>query len=382
MHLGAMLGMMKRAIEDQLRIDVQKKMVLLAGPRQVGKTTLSKSLVAHHQYLNFDDSDDRKIILKKAWDRTQDLVILDELHKKPKWKSWIKGIYDTEGNKPSLLITGSARLDIHRKGGDSLAGRHFLHRLHPLSLAELRDQVSPTEALETILKVGGFPEPFLNGEEAYAKRWRSSHLDRILREDLIDLEPVRQIKSIEILVDLLSDRVGSPISYANLARDLEVSPHSVKKWIGLLEMLYVVFVVPPFSRNMARALLKESKIYFYDIGRIENNLAARFENVVALSLLKDLHMREDALGERNQLYYLRDKEKREVDFLTLVDRKIESLVEVKVSDDSVSKSLVYFKERLHPKRTFQIVKDLKKEQTSRGIQVQSATKFLTHLEMR
>lgn len=367
---------MERLLKKAIQNDLENKIVLVSGPRQVGKTTLSKELFKKFTYLNFDSSDDRKIIANNSWDRSKDLIIFDELHKKPKWKSWIKGIYDTEGVRPRLLVTGSARMDVFKKGGDSLAGRHFHFRLHPFTVAELKGQMPAEDCLDRLLKVGGFPEPFLNGTEDFAKRWRSSHLERILKEDLLELEQVRNIKLVEVLTDLLAERVGSAVSYSSLARDLEVSPHTVKKWIGILESLYVIFVVPSYSKNLARAILKEPKIYFYDTGRIKDDPAARFENVIALSLLKKLHHGQDLRGEKSQLYYVRDKEKREVDFLTVVDGKIHDLVEVKLSDDKLSPHLSYFAERLKPATATQVVLNLKRDLSVKGISIRKAVEWL------
>ena len=372
---------MERTLTPYIAKDLETKMVLLSGPRQVGKTTLSQALNMKLQYLNFDSEEHRKIILGKTWDRSLELIVFDELHKKPKWKSWIKGIYDTEPRPPSFLVTGSARMDIFKKGSDSLAGRHFNYRLHPLSLAELENIFPPHEALETLLTCGGFPEPFLNGTDGFAKRWRRTHIDRILKEDILEIEQIRQFKSLELLVDLLSERVGSPISYSSLARDLEVSPNTIKRWIEILEAFYVIFVVPPFSKNLARSILKEPKIFFYDNGKVRNDEASKLENLVALSLLKDINLREDIKGEKGQLFYLRDKEKREVDFLVTRENKIHSLVEVKLSDNSFSKNLFYFEERLKPKQCFQIVKNLKLPQSTPKIKMQGVVEFLLGLEI-
>lgn len=205
-------------------------------------------------------------------------------------------------------------------------------------------------------------------------------MDRILKEDLLELEIVRNLKLIEILTDLLADRVGSPVSYSSLARDLEISPHTVKKWIGILESLFVVFVVPPYSKNIARAILREPKIYFYDTGRVKNDIGARLENVVACGLLKALQLGQDLRGEKSELFYVRDKEKREVDFLTIVDRKINDLVEVKNSDSHLSASLVHFSEKLKPHRTTQVVLNLPKELEKNKICVQKVENFLLNLE--
>ncbi|MBF0441787.1 MAG: ATP-binding protein [Oligoflexales bacterium] len=372
---------MDRYLRKSIEEDLKNKIVLLSGPRQVGKTTLSKNVACKTSaYLNYDDSEDRKIIMSRSWDRNVELLIFDELHKMKKWKSWIKGIYDTNESKQQILVTGSARMDTYKKGGDSLAGRHFSYRLYPLSIAELCGQMNPDMAMDIMLRVGGFPEPFLKGSEHFYKRWRKSHLERILREDLLDLEKVREIKLMEILVDLLAERVGSPISFSSLARDLEISPHTVKKWISILESLYVVFIVPPYTKKIARAILKEPKIFFYDIARVKNEIGARMENFVALSLKKRLDFLEDTSGERNSLFYLRDKEKREVDFLTVRDQKLEWAIEVKTSDAQLSSNLKYYRERLSMVKTFQLVFNLKRDLTIGGTDIVNVGRWLANLE--
>jgi predicted AAA+ superfamily ATPase len=332
-------------------------------------------------YLNSDSAADRKVLREGSWDRNADLLILDELHKGKNWKRWLKGLYDTEGVRPRLLVTGSARMDVFKKGGDSLAGRHFNLRLHPFSLRELAGAaIEPEHALQTLLKVGAFPEPFLRESEAWANRWRRSHLDRILREDLLDLERVRDIRSIEVLVDLLAERVGTPISYSSLARDLEVSPHTVKHWIEILERLYVIFLVTPYSKSHARSLLKEPKCYFYDTGRILDDPGARFENAVACHLLKRCHFFEDTLGERMALHYVRDKEKREVDFLTLRNQRPEWLIEAKWADSDPTPSLVFYQRQIKPKKAIQLVRQGVRDKGLPEIEIRSAAPWLAALE--
>jgi uncharacterized protein len=369
---------MKRYLEKHVRSDLDEKIVLLSGPRQAGKTTLSKQLGMTFSYLNFDASKDRTLIMKEQWDRNAELVIFDELHKMKKWKSWIKGIYDTEGTKPALLVTGAARMDTFKRGGDSLAGRHFSYRLHPLTVREVSEAgiLAPKEALDRILNLGGFPEPFLKNNPDHAARWRISHLDRILRGDLLDLEKVRDLKSMEVLVDLLKTRVGATVSYTSLANDLQVSVHTVKHWLQILENLYVIFSVRPYHKNIARSLLKEAKYYFYDTGAVEGDLGARLENAVAGALLKELDELEDTRGIKGALHFLRDKDGHEADFLVMLKGRPVKMIEVKLADSSFSKSLVHFRKYLPEIECLQVVHTLDRKRSTPELQMEFAHEFL------
>lgn len=370
-----------RYLEDFIASDLDKKITLLSGPRQSGKTTLSKSLPFKAiEYLNFDEVGQRNKIIKKDWSRQADLLVFDELHKMNKWKSWIKGLYDTEGVRPRILVTGSARLDIFRKGSDSLAGRHFLYRIHPFSVAELKSKDTPEIALQGILERGGFPEPYLSRSDQDARRWRNTHLDVIVRQDLLDLEQVRNIVGVETLIELLANRVGAPISFRNLAQDLQVTPQTVQRWVLLLERLFVVFIVRPYSKNLARALLKEPKIYFYDTGRVSDSGGARLENAVASALLKRANFLTDTQGKKSEVYYLRDKEQREVDFLTVLENRPEYMIEVKTSDDQFSPHLRYFAERVPHVEALQLVHKLHRPSTNKFGSVQDAATWLSGLE--
>jgi predicted AAA+ superfamily ATPase len=359
---------MNRYLEDAIRADLATKIVILSGPRQVGKTTLSKQLTASYVYLNYDSAADRRIIRSGEWSRDTELVVFDGLHKMKNWKAWIKGIYDTETIPPGLLLTGSARLDTYKKGGDSLAGRFFAYRLHPLTIKEICGFLdeTPRQALDALIRFGGFPEPYLRKNDTHAKRWRKTLVDTVIREDLLDLEKVRDIKSIEILIDLLRSRVGSTTSYSSLAEELQVSVHTVKHWLQILENLCVVFPVRPYHRNIARSLLKEAKYYLYDTGGVEGDTGARLENIVALALLRELHLLEDTQGSKGELRYLRDKDKNEVDFLAVIDGKPTLLVEVKTGDDSFSKSLYRFQGYLPGARAVQVVYDLRRAKSVPG----------------
>lgn len=298
----------------------------------------------------------------------------------PKWKQWLKGVFDTEGVIPSLVVTGSARLDTYKKVGDSLAGRYFQYRLHPFDVRELvnlKYKLTPDEIVDRLMQVGGFPEPFLEGDKNFYNIWKKSHLDIILRQDLIDLEAVKNIKQIELLIDLLKTKVGSPISYSSLSEDLQVSDKTVKRWLEVLENMYVVFKIIPFSKNIARSTLKQPKYYFYDIARVPDE-AARLENLVAASLLKEIHFRQDYVGENWDIYYLSKKGSGEIDFLVTKDGRPEKMIEVKMSDGEPSKNFHIFKELQGIDKT-QLVKNLKREKTfPNGIEIRKVGPWLSN----
>ena len=379
---------MKRQLTQDIQEALTEKIVLLTGPRQCGKTTLVKQLYTHFDYFNYDAAEDRLALQEKSWDRNKPLIIFDELHKMPEWKRWIKGVYDKEGVKPQLLMTGSAKLDTYRKVGDSLAGRYFQYRLYPLDLkevAEYNTEYNITEIFERLWHFGGFPEPFIKGDESYYKRWRRGHLDIILRQDLIDTQAIRDIQSIETLVQLLKKRVGSGISYANLARDLGRDAHTIKRWLQLLENMYVIFRVTPFHKNIARSLLKEPKYYFFDIAQVEGDDGARLENLAALSLLKELHFIEDTQGKTVALHYARTKEGKEMDFVICIENKPTHLIEVKLSDDSIAPSFSHFLplfSSMVPIKAIQLVKNCRREKTfPNGVEIRGLIPWLSELKL-
>lgn len=350
-------------------------MVFVAGPRQCGKTTLAKAVLGEltGEYLNWDDPRTRPLINKLQFSKDSRLVIFDELHKKPHWKSWIKGIYDTRPKTQTYLVTGSARLDIYRKGGDSLLGRYHHWRLHPFTLDEYEGGFDPKECLRRLMTVGGFPEPFIGGDENEAARWRRERFDRLLRDDVRDLESVKLLGSLETLVELLRERVSTSIVVSNLAEDLQVAPKTVKHWIEILERLYILFVVTPYTTKIPRAIQRPPRVYFYDNMDVNNPadklLGARFENLVATHLLKRIHYLEDSGGDRYALHYIRDKDQREVDFVITKNKKVLEIIEVKYSDTKPSSSLVYYKEKLKAPRATQILYDCPTPFEHRGVRV-------------
>lgn len=371
-----------RYITRYILEDLKKKMVFVGGPRQVGKTTLAKAILNSNypdgRYMNWDFDDDRQDILQKKWSSSDTLLIFDELHKYPRWKRWIKGIYDVSNDTHSFLVTGSARLDTYRRGGDSLMGRYHYWRLHPFTLDEIPDGVSSEEAFNRLMTVGGFPEPFLEGDERAVRRWRRERFDRVLREDIRDLESVRNIQLLSIFLDLLRRRVGGLVTISNLANDIQVAPQTAKAWLEILEKMYLIFIVRPYTKSLPRAVLKPPKVYFFDNGDVLGDEGARFENLVGASLIKRLHFLEDRDGFQYELRYIRDKEGREVDFAIIKDGSLEELVEVKYSDENISRSLSYYSERLKPKKSTQITANLKRSFDKNGIRVTDAISYFNN----
>lgn len=333
---------MERSLSLPIKEDFGKKIILISGPRQSGKTTLAQSIESDQEYLNFDIPEDRQAIIERSWRKDAALLILDELHKMPRWKLFLKGIYDQRGKQPPIIVTGSAKLDIAKRAGDSLAGRHFSFRLHPFTMKEL-NQIAPDRvSFERLLTVGGFPEPYLSTKQHFPARWRRSHLDLILRQDVIDLEQVREINQLLTLVQLLRTRVGSTVSLNNLAEDLQVDFSTVKRWITILENLYVIFRVTPWSKNIARALTKASKYYFYDNGQVLGDQGARLENLVATALLREVHWEQDTKGRELALHFLRTRDGDEIDFCVLDTGEITHMIEVKWNDEKPARAFKTF----------------------------------------
>ncbi|MBC8384903.1 MAG: ATP-binding protein, partial [Candidatus Cloacimonetes bacterium] len=307
---------MERIQKEIIINDLKKKIVFIVGPRQVGKTWLAKdiaSIFSNSVYLNYDRQEDRNIIQNEEWLESTELLILDELHKMSGWKNYLKGVYDTKPDHLKILVTGSARLDTLRKSGDSLAGRFFVHRLLPFSFKETNITGSKF-ILDRFLKRGSFPEPLLADDETNAKRWRMQYIDGLIRIDILDFENIHNLRSIELVLELLRERVGSLISYKSIAEDVGIAPNTVKKYIRILEALFIVFKVTPYSTNIARSLLKEPKIYFFDTGMIRGDDGIKFENFIAVSLLKHSLGKTDSEGQKTELHFLRTKEGKEVDF--------------------------------------------------------------------
>jgi predicted AAA+ superfamily ATPase len=371
---------MKRYLAAQVEKDLARKMVFVGGARQVGKTTLALQVLGGLPgYLNWDVPEDRERILTGTLPRSS-LLVLDEIHKHRPWRNYLKGLYDAQvrsRRRRRILVTGSARLDFYRFGGDSLQGRYHYLRLHPFSVAELG--IRTRRDFTKLLELGGFPEPFLRGSAVEARRWSREYRTRLIRDDLASLERVQDLGSIELLMLRLPELVGSPLSVNALREDLQASHKTVSKWLDILERLYAVFRLSPLGAPRLRAVKKERKHYHADWTLVQDR-AFRFENMVASHLLKWVHFEEDSKGRDLELRYFRDVTGREVDFVVTEARAPKLLVECKWNDAPVDKSLRYLKQRFPDCEAYQLSATGKRDfETPEGIRACHALELLREL---
>ena len=390
--------MKTRYLTHIIKDDLDEKMVFLGGPRQVGKTTLARHLTEKEKnriYLNWDNPKHKSQITTQQWPPSTRWIIFDEIHKFDKWKNLIKGIWDTRKNDEKIIVTGSSRLNIYRKTGDSLMGRYHYHTLHPFSLKELWTDKAATldmptkchplefpengENIDQLFRFGGFPEPFLGGTERKLLRWQNERFERIFREDIRESEKIRSLSQVELLGALLPDRVASPLSLSSLSKDVQTSPKSIINWMDLLCRNYYCFKVMPFHNRLERALKKEAKYYLWDWSEVKNE-GARFENMIASALYKFCDYYYHSYGIKTRLWYLRDREKREVDFLTTWDGVPWFMVECKLRNDT-SSALTYFGDRIDVTQRFLVTKDEQHHYLDKktNIHVIPASKFLLAL---
>jgi len=376
--------------------DLHEKMVFVGGARQVGKTTFAVNLIGEKfkefSYYNWNNRSDRKMILRSDWPGNAELIILDEIHKYKNWKNLIKGEYDKLKKKYKFLITGSARLDFYRRGGDSLQGRYHYYRLHPFSLAEVLNRFNTIEVFkelplddyfhkeefDALFEYGGFPEPLLKSNPGFLRRWHNEKIERMFREDITDIEQIRDVGNMKLLSDILPERVGSLLSINSIREDLEVSHRAVTNWINILENFYYHFRIYPFARDIIRSIKKEPKLYLWDWSEVENP-ATRFENLIAMHLLKLCHYLHDHEGYKTELYFLRNVDKKEIDFMVTVNRKPWFAVEAKLAEADISNSLFYFRERLKIPHVYQVIKQSGINRFINNIHMVSADCFLSSL---
>lgn len=366
-----------RYLADQVLADLRRKMVFVAGPRQVGKTTLALDLPgARNGYMNWDVDEDRERILRRELPPA-DLWTFDEIHKYRGWRNLLKGLYDGRGDGQRILVTGSGRLELFGFGGDSLQGRYHLLRLHPFSVAEAG--VTREAELDQLLRLGGFPEPFLAGSEVEARRWSRQYRTRLLEEDVAALTNIRDLGRLEETMLRLPDLVGSPLSVNALREDLQVAHRTVAAWLDTLERLHAIFRLPPFGAPRIRAVKQERKHYHIDWSLVTDP-GARFENMVACHLLKWVHHQQDTQGRDLELRYFRDVDGREVDLVVVEAREPILLVECKLRDRDIDRGLRYMKARFPAAEARQIALAGQRDYvTPDGIRAMPALPFLRTL---
>ena len=369
----------KKRVYDALlaeHLATNRQMALVSGPRQVGKTTTCRNL--SDSYVNWDNVEDRELILAgprvladrlglNRLQKTAPTILLDELHKYPRWKQFLKGFFDTSEDQTRIIVTGSSRMDTYRRGGDSLMGRYFLYRMHPFSVAETLYQDLPhttrivrdpkkikTADFNALWSHGGYPEPFIKRDIRFSRRWHGLRQEQLLREDVRDLTRIQQIDQLETLVNVLRSRSSGQVIYGNLAKQVRVSVDTIRRWIDTLCGLHLGFVIRPWFKNVSRSLRKEPKWFLRDWASIEDP-GNKAETFVGCHLLKAVEGWNDmGLGEF-QLGYLRDKNKREVDFIVVRDGKPWFIAEVKYREESISKNLSCFQDQLGVPFAFQVV---------------------------
>ena len=355
-----------------------RQMAFVSGPRQVGKTTTCR--LQADAYVNWDNLDDREMVLagpRRLADRLKldrlseepPVVLFDELHKFPRWQSFLKGFFDSYAGQVRVAVTGGGRLDVHRRGRDSLMGRYLSYRMHPFSVAERISQTLPVasspirppapiddEDFAALWQHGGFPKPYLKRDARFTRRWQSLRLVQLVREEIRDLTRIQQLDQLEVLVRLLAARSGEQVVYDGLARQLRVSADTVRRWLAALCDLHLGFLVRPWFSNVSRSLRKEPKWYLRDWANVPDP-GPRAETFVACHLAKAVDGWNDLGLGAFELGYIRDKERREVDFVVTRSGKPWFLAEVKYRDESMSPHLPYYQDRLDVPFAFQVTLD-------------------------
>jgi len=375
--------LIERYLKNPVTEDLKDRMVFVGGPRQVGKTTfalsfLPESTERHPAYLNWDDISTRSALMKGELPSGEKLIILDEVHKFVRWRNLVKGFYDTRKSEVSFIVTGSARLDYYRKGGDSLQGRYHYYRLHPFSLMELNDQPTKND-LEVLLEFGGFPEPCLKSDKKFWRRWQRERIQRVIYDDIRDLEAVKEISLLELLADELPNRVGAPLSVKNLKETLEVAHETADRWLKIFERMYYSFRILPYGAKKIRAVKKEQKLYLWDWSLV-NEPGPRFENFIAAHLLKYCHFVEDTEGYKMELRFLRDTNGREVDFVILKNGHPLFAVECKTGEKNINPSIFYFMERSVIPKFYQVHTG-QSDYTKKGVRVLPVRTFCKELNL-
>lgn len=375
---------MRRVYQEVLRKHLAKyrQMIFLMGPRQAGKTTLSLEAAGEwptHFYFNWDNPAERLLFIEgveaiarqaglKELREEKPVLIFDEIHKFGKWKNFLKGFFDLYEKAARIIVTGSSRLNVYKRGGDSLMGRYFYYRIHPLSVAEIvspewreeeicRPSPIQEEDWSALIEHGGFPEPFIQRTQNFSRRWKAIRKDQLFREDIRDGTRIQELAQLELLAEFLRNQAAQSMDYLSLSKKVGVSVDTIRRWIEVLKSFYYCFSIQPWSKNVSRSLLKEPKLYLWDWSLVESE-GHRHENLVASHLLKAVHFWTDQGMGDYSLHYLRTKDQEEVDFLVVKDKKPWFLIEVKTKAKGLNSALYRFQEETGAAHAFQVAFDL------------------------
>lgn len=376
---------MKRLYESVMahHIAHYEQMAFLSGPRQIGKTTIAKhchALSNYFKYLNWDKATDREQILSgvetivKSFSidvlaKDKPILVFDEIHKYKNWRTFLKGYIDEYKGDIHTLVTGSAKLNLYRRNADSLMGRYFLYRIHPFTINEMirtnlhEELFLPPKKIdddhfEALYEFGGFPEPLIKQDKSFYRRWQNLKQEQMIREDIRDLSQIQELAQLEVLSIILQRQVGQLLDYSSLAKKIRVSDQTIRRWINILESFFYCFTIKPWSRNISRSLLKQPKLYLWDWSVLQDK-GAKNENFIASHLLKAVHFWTDMGLGKYDLYFLRDKDKHEVDFLVTRENAPWIMVEVKSSaKESINENLYHFQSHIQVPYSFQLAFDL------------------------
>ena len=379
---------MKRTYYNIIKyhLDNWDQMVFIEGPRQAGKTTLAKQLISEYKvnrYFNWDNIEDRRLILSgpsfiekvgilDIGTNSKPLIVFDEIHKLRDWKNYLKGFYDTYSEKIKIIATGSAKLSIYKKGQDSLMGRYFSYMIHPISLresitvnlseTEIQKPISINDELyKNLISYGGFPDPYIKANKIFHAKWLQHRFEQLFREDIMTIEEIKNLSQLEVLAYILTSYATKQINYTDLAKKIQVSDQTVRKWVSILELFYFGYLVRPWDGNITRAILKQPKFYLWDWSAIKD-IGARAENFIASHLKKAVSYWGDIGLGKFEIFYIRTKEGKEVDFVVTKNGQPWFLLEVKHSkENSLNKNLYYFQEQTKAEHAFQVVIDMEYE---------------------
>jgi predicted AAA+ superfamily ATPase len=334
-----------RKLKSRLEIAMKDTpVVLINGPRQSGKTTLVKEYSPSLSYYTLDDDNILNAAKQDPVGFIQgiDKAIIDEIQRAPELLRAIKLSVDQHRQPGRFLLTGSANLLTLPKIGDSLAGRMEILTLLPLSLAEMGRRESlflsyaknqswpqqvPSEQLEIISRVltGGYPEMLMRPDLARRSAWAKSYIKAIVERDIKDISSIEKLVEMPRLLEVLAQQSGKLTNFTQIGGQLNLDSKTAQKYIGLLETLFLVHQLKPWHGNALNRILKTPKIHFLDSGLLaslnrvtiesvewnKSDFGALLETWVYGELLKTISFTEEPWN----IYYYRDKDKVEVDFI-------------------------------------------------------------------